>query len=108
MEFPGSVSDLLSEDYEIHPSERLGEYVMLRMRLTEGVDTDAFSARFGVSFEKLFGKYLKLYASHGFMEKSGRSWRFTPKGMYVSNYILSAMLDFDSDILSGIADGSDR
>ncbi|MBE6621767.1 MAG: radical SAM family heme chaperone HemW [Ruminococcaceae bacterium] len=108
MEYPGSVSDLLSEDYEVHPSERLGEYVMLRMRLTEGVDTDAFSSLFGVSFEKLFAKYLNLYASHGFMEKSGRRWHFTPKGMYVSNYILSAMLDFDSDILSGIADGSDR
>lgn len=108
MEFPGSVSDLLSEDYEIHPSERLGEYVMLRMRLTDGVDTDAFAARFGVSFEKLFGKYLKLYGTNGFMEKYGRRWRFTPKGMYVSNYILSAMLDFDSDILNGIADGSDR
>ena len=42
------------------------------------------------------------------MEKKGRRWAFTPKGMYVSNYILSAMLDFDSDILRGIADGSDR
>ena len=108
MEFPGCVENLLSEDYEIHPADRLGEYVMLRMRLTEGVDTDVFAARFGVSFEKLFGKYLKLYGSHGFMEKSGRRWHFTPKGMYVSNYILSAMLDFDSDILNGIADGSDR
>ncbi len=108
MEFPGSVTDLLSENYAIRPSERLGEYVMLRMRLTEGVDTDAFTARFGVSFEKLFGKYIKLYHTHGFMEKTGRRWHFTPKGMYVSSYILSAMLDFDSDIVSGIADGSDR
>jgi len=108
MEFPGCVTDLLSEDYEIRPSERLGEYVMLRMRLSEGVDTDAFLARFGVSFEKLFGKYLRLYQEGGFMEKIGRCWRFTTKGMFVSNYILSSMLDFDSDILKGIADGSDR
>ena len=108
MEFPDCVDNLLSENYEINASERLGEYVMLHMRLTEGVDTDVFSARFGVSFEKLFGKYLKLYSTHGFMEKIDRRWRFTPKGMYVSNYILSAMLDFDSDILNGIANGSDR
>ncbi len=108
MEHPGCVENMLSEDYEIKPSERLGEYVMLRLRLTEGVDTDAFAARFGVSFEKLFGKYLKLYESNGFMKKTGRRWQFTPKGMFVSNYILSAMLDFDSDILRGAADGSDR
>ncbi len=108
MEFPGSVTDLLSENYEIRPSERLGEYVMLKMRLSEGVDTDAFLARFGVSFEKLFGKYLRLYGEGGFMEKAGRCWRFTTKGMYVSNYILSSMLDFDSDIVQGVADGTDR
>lgn len=108
MEYPGSVKDMLSENYEIKASERLGEYVMLRMRLTEGVDTEFFAAQFGLDFEKLFGKYLTLYSQNGFMEKKGRRWSFTPKGMYVSNYILSAMLDFDSDILRGIADGSDR
>ena len=108
LEYPGSVADMLSEDYEIKPTERLGEYVMLRMRLTEGVDTEFFAARFGVDFEKLFGSYLTKYSENGFMEKTQRAWRFTPKGMYVSNYILSAMLDFDSDILSGIADGTDR
>lgn len=95
MEYPGSVK-YLSENYEISSSECLGEYVMLRMRLNEGVDTDAFAARFGVSFERLFGKYLALYSENGFMKKEGRHWCFTPKGMYVSNYILSAMLDFDT------------
>jgi coproporphyrinogen III oxidase-like Fe-S oxidoreductase len=81
---------------------------MLQLRLTCGLDTDEFLARFGVSFEKVFAKYLKLYAQGGFMEKVGRCWRFTTKGMYVSNYILSAMLDFDSDIVQGVADGTDR
>ncbi len=108
MEFPGSVTDILSENYEIKQSERLGEYVMLRMRLTEGVDTEFFAASFGVDFERLFGKYLALYSKNGFLQKKGRKWSFTPKGMYVSNYILSAMLDFDSDILKGIANGSDK
>lgn len=108
LEFPGSVSDMVSENYEIKPAERLGEYVMLRMRLTEGVDTEFFAAKFGVDFEKLFGRYLKLYSQGGFLEKKGRSWSFTPKGMYVSSHILSAMLDFDSEILSGIANGTDK
>ena len=42
------------------------------------------------------------------MENVGRKYRLTPKGMFVSNYILSAMLDFDSDMIAGCADGSDR
>lgn len=81
---------------------------MLRMRLTEGVDTGDFAAKFGVSFEKMFAKYLPMYLDNGFMKNKGRKYFFTPKGMFVSNYILSAMLDFDSDIIKGVADGSDR
>jgi hypothetical protein len=42
------------------------------------------------------------------MVKHGKNYAFTVKGMYVSNYILSTMLDFDSDISYGIANGSDR
>lgn len=108
MEFPGSVKDILSENYEIKQSERIGEYVMLRMRLKEGVDTEFFAATFGLDFERIFGKHLELYSKGGFMEKNGRCWSFTPKGMFVSSYILSSMLDFDSDILKGIANGSDK
>lgn len=107
-EIPGSVEDILSENYEVKPSERLGEYVMLKMRLSEGVDTEFFAATFGVDFERLFGKYLSLYSKNGFIENKGRKWAFTPKGMFVSSYILSAMLDFDSDILKGIANGTDK
>ncbi len=107
-EYPGSVPDILSEDYEVSPKERLGEYVMLRMRLTDGVDTAEFSARFGVSFEKMFAKYLNMYMENGYILHKDRRYFFSPKGMFVSNYILSAMLDFDSEIISGVADGSDR
>lgn len=108
MEYPGSVKDILSENYELQASERIGEYVMLGMRLKEGVDTEFFAATFGLDFERVFGNLLQNYAKNGFMEKNGRRWCFTPKGMFVSNYILSSMLDFDSDILKGIADGSDK
>ena len=108
MENPGSVSDVLSECYEVKENERIGEYVMLRMRLSEGVDTEFFAATFGIDFERLFGKYLEKYEKNGFVRKKDRSWSFTPKGMYVSNYILSSMFDFDSEILSGIANGTDK
>lgn len=108
LEHKGSVPDILSEDYYIKPSERLGEYVMLRMRLSEGIDTDVFSTTFGVSFEKLFEKFLPLYLKNGFIVKDGRNYFFSTKGMFVSNYILSAMLDFDSDIIKGVVNGSDK
>ena len=108
LRYPSRIPDIVSEDYQIKPSERLGEYVMLNLRLTDGIDTDAFAEIFGLSFERMFGKYLTKYIEGGFMEKDGRFYRFTTKGMFVSNYILSAMLEFNSELISGVVDGSDR
>lgn len=108
MENPSSGTSIISEDYELRRGERIGEYVMLQMRLRHGLDTNLFAGLFGLSFERMYEKYLKLYVDNGFMEKRGSRYSFTLKGMYVSNYILSAMLDFDSELVEGIADGSDR
>lgn len=108
MEHPQSGIVITGEDYDIRESERIGEYVMLRMRLKEGVDTVRFAELFGLDFEKLYGKKLELYVNNGFMFHEGTNYSFTLKGMYVSNYILSSMIDFNSTIAEGIADGSDK
>jgi len=100
--------NIIDEYYEISENERLGEYVMLRLRLNAGLDTQEFARRFGRDFERMYGKYLRVYVENGFMQKQDGRYSFTTKGRYVSNYILSTMLDFDSGISRGIADGSDR
>lgn len=100
----------VDELYSLSPTERVGEYIMLRLRLTEGISSMEFSARFGLNFDALYGRRLQLYIDNGFMVYDGDRYFFTPKGMYVSNYILSTILDFDEDsrIVGGIADGSDK
>lgn len=108
MEQPDEGFSIIDECYDVRPSERVGEYVMLRMRLKEGLDTAVFAERFGMDFERMYGKYLKLYTQNGFMNHVGTRYCFTLKGMYVSNYILSAMLDFDSNLAQGIVSRSDR
>ncbi len=100
----------IDEMYTVTPSERIGEYIMLKLRLTEGISSIEFSTRFGMNFDAVYGRRLKIYIDNGFMRYDGDRYSFTPKGMYVSNYILSAILDFDSEsrIIGGIADGSDK
>lgn len=100
----------IDEMYTVAPSERIGEYIMLRLRLTEGISSAEFEARFGMNFDALYGRRLKIYIDNGFMTYNGDRYAFTPKGMYVSNYILSSILDFDGEsrIVGGIADGTDR
>lgn len=100
--------DLTDEKYYISPSERVGEYIMLQLRLSKGINTVDFRTKFGLDFEQMYKKELKLYTDGGFMKKTPAGYAFTLKGMYVSSYILSSMLDFDSDIITGIADGSDK
>ena len=75
-------------------SQRMNEYVMLRMRLSEGVSATEFQRRFGCDFEDAFGKRLAAYERHGLVERGGDGWHFTRQGFYVSNAILSEILDF--------------
>ena len=100
--------DIIDEYYEVSPSERVGEYIMLRMRLNDGIDTEKFRKLFGLDFDRLYGKYLTAYIDNGYMIKTATGYAFTTKGRYVSNHILSTMLDFNSDIVYNIANGTDK
>lgn len=88
----------MTDEYEEIPlRERLGEYVMLRMRLCEGIDTRRFLMLFGKDFERTYGQKLAKYIKGGLVEYENGHYRFTRSGMFVSNYILSDILDFDAD-----------
>lgn len=93
----GVGNEEMTDEYEEIPlRERLGEYVMLRMRLNEGIDTRKFLMLFGKDFERTYGKKLAKYIKGGFVEYENGYYRFTRTGMFVSNYILSDILDFDA------------
>ena len=74
-------------------TERANEYVMLRMRLSEGVSRAAFEARCGVDFAP-FAAALEGYVPMGLVKRTADGYAFTPEGTYVSNAILSDVLDF--------------
>jgi len=100
----------IDEMYRVTDKERVGEYIMLKLRLCEGLSSREFTDRFAINFDAVYGRQLRLYIDNGFMKYDGDRYSFTPKGMYVSNYILSSILDFDEDsgIIGGIAGGSDK
>ncbi len=86
---------LLDENYAVDMKEEVAEYLMLRWRLTDGISTADFDARFGASFEKLFGPKLKLYLDHDLMRHEDGRYYLTPRGMFVSNYILARVIPFE-------------
>ena len=86
--------DCTAEYESISREERKNEYVMLRMRLVEGISAAAYEARFGEPFSESYGRRLEAYLSTGLVKRMGDGYAFTPEGMYVSNAILSEILDF--------------
>lgn len=102
MEIPEAGINLYDEDRVIGKEESMNEYVMLRMRLCDGVNIAEFKRRYGIDFKDKFGKYFDEYVSDGFVTKTDGNYAFTTKGMFVSNYILSAVLDFPEEALGNL------
>ena len=72
--------------------ERAREYLMLRLRTTQGIDPEEYSRIYSMSFEPL--KTLLLdYRKHGWVTQQGGRWHFTPEGFLLSNPLISQLLD---------------
>lgn len=83
---------MLSESERIPPLDRDTEYVMLGLRLREGLDPKEFERRFRRRFN-CFVPFLEQCRQNGYAcEEEGR-WHLTPKGFLVSNQIIGGMLD---------------
>ena len=79
----------------IEHCEQMNEYVMLGLRLADGIEKADFEACFGVSFDETFGEKLAKFAPE-YVYTDVDVCRFTPRGMFVSNFILSDVLDFEN------------
>lgn len=86
---------LLDEYIDIPYSSRVAEYVMLRFRLKTGINTEIFKSKFGRNFDDLYSERMAPYIKSGHIIKTKTGYAFSPEGMYVSNYILSRLIDFD-------------
>ncbi len=79
------------EDADEIEQGSMEEYTMLRLRLSRGIDLCEFEAKFGIPFEKAYPKILDYYKDDYLVKENGRV-HFTPKGFFVSNFILSSIL----------------
>lgn len=72
------------------------EFVMLGMRLAEGFSEAELSDKFGIGTDELFCGRLDKYIEEGFVVRKNGRCAFSDDGFYVSNTVLSAILDFES------------
>lgn len=84
--------DIIDDLQEIPLRERAGEYLMLRLRTSQGIEREEYEKLFMLPFEPLeieLEKRRRLY--HATQTDSGR-WVLTPKGFLVSNDIITDLL----------------
>lgn len=69
------------------------EYIMLALRLADGIDDEDFRRAFGVTFTERYGARMAPFAAEGLAARTGRGWALTERGMYVSLALLAEILD---------------
>ncbi len=72
--------------------ERCGEYLMLRLRTTLGVDEWEYRRDYFMDFAPLQAR-LEEFAAQGWAEQTDRRWHLTPKGFLVSNQLIGDLLE---------------
>ena len=84
--------DIMEDLQEIPMRERAGEYLMLRLRTSLGIDRQEYEKTFLLPFdplEEVLEKQRRLF--HATQTDTGR-WVLTPKGYLVSNDIITDLL----------------
>ena len=82
---------ILSECEELPSRERAGEYLMLRLRTVQGIDSEEYVRSFLLPFRPL-DQILQKCKEMGLAKQEDTRWHLTPKGMLVSNSILTELL----------------
>ncbi len=81
---------VIDEIESISVSERAYEYIMLGLRISEGIDTHEYTQLFSLPADQIEAK-LRRYEQDGFVRYDGR-WSLTDSGFLLSNTILASLL----------------
>ena len=82
---------VIEDDQLVPHRERGGEYLMLRLRTTRGIEEWEYRREFSMNFDPLEQK-LEEYERQGWAARQERRWHLTPKGFLLSNQLIGDLL----------------
>ena len=85
----GSWEDFHEKETRLTLRDRMEEFAFLGLRMTEGIDTEAFEKRFGLSFEEIYRKVTEKHLSEGLLSREGNRVFLTERGLDIANYVMS-------------------
>lgn len=83
---------VIDESELIPKQERCGEYIMLRMRTTRGIEEWEYRREYYMSFEPIEQKLCE-FEHQGWVARQDRRWHFTAQGFLLSNQLIGALLE---------------
>lgn len=72
----------------LEKKDLMSEYMILRLRLTEGADREEFRKLFGKPMDEIFGDTIRKYTGLGLLEDRGGCVALTEKGFDVANSVM--------------------
>ena len=90
-------SDIRETEYIFNDQELETRFLMTFFRLRAGISTDEYTRRFGYNFEERYAAEIEPFLMSKHLIKTQRGYRLTRKGMLISNYILSSILNFSPE-----------
>ena len=81
--------DAVAEKELLNDFDKMSEFVFLGLRLKEGISEKEFENRFKLNIDEVFGEQIEKYRKMGFLIREKGIIRFSDKGFFVSNTILS-------------------
>ena len=86
---------ILSECETIPQRERAGEYLMLRLRTHEGINSEEYEKSYLLDFKPLEAR-MQFFSGHGLAEYRHERWRLTERGWLVSNQIILDLQEYQA------------
>ncbi len=83
---------IIDENDLVPHRERSGEYLMLGLRTSRGIEEWEYRREYFMNFDPIEAK-LEFFESQGWAERRDRRWRLTPKGFLVSNQLIGELLE---------------
>ena len=83
---------IIEEVQEIPARERAGEYLMLRLRTTTGINPDEYERMFLLPFAPIEDVLIKQRNLGYAVQTEDNRWHLTPQGFLISNTIISDLL----------------
>lgn len=84
--FIKNVQEILSDENMVF------EFIMLKLRLTKGINVVEFYNKFLFDFNDKYKKQIDHLQKYGLIEQSGDYFRLTKRGMDISNYVFEQFM----------------